>query len=127
MAAMYKVLAAIRMHRPSSSAHYSSADKILKTHNSEKWRLWRRLTEVNDIVDDSRHFDFGNALGNLEVFRINCRLEVPRSDDRNNNIQELTFWAPLRLEGCRTIDTVGRLFRVTRSVGSSQNPMKLAV
>jgi len=70
MAAMYKVLAAIRMHRPSPSAHYSSVDEILKTHNSEKWRLWRRLTEVNEIVDDPRHFDFGNALGNLEVFRM---------------------------------------------------------
>jgi len=70
MAAMYNVLAAIRMHRPSPSAHYSSVNEILKTYNSERWRLWRRYTEINTMVDDSRHFNFGNALGDLEIFRM---------------------------------------------------------
>ena len=70
MAAIYKILAAIRMHRPSPSAHYSSVDEILKTHIPGNWRLWLRLTEANAIVDDSRHFGFGTALNNLENFRM---------------------------------------------------------
>lgn len=70
MAAMYSVLAAIRMHRPTPTFHYDFDDEISKTHNSEKWRLSRHYTEINKIIDDPRHFSFGTALGNLEIFRM---------------------------------------------------------
>ncbi|KAL8831338.1 MAG: hypothetical protein Q9191_000925 [Dirinaria sp. TL-2023a] len=63
-------MAAIQMHRPTPSVSIDSLDQIPATHDFRGWRLRRVGAEKSIITNDPRQFRFGNALSNLEKFRM---------------------------------------------------------
>ncbi|KAL8836359.1 MAG: hypothetical protein Q9170_002932 [Blastenia crenularia] len=70
MAAMYRVLATLRMHRPAHSLEYTQIEFIKKTRDSQAWRLLSHNQEWQKIVQDPRQFRFGSALENLNKYRM---------------------------------------------------------
>lgn len=70
MAAMYRILVALRMHRPTPSLHYSSITECIKWRDAPKWRLWPVEKDILRIMEDPRQFRSWKALSKLENFRM---------------------------------------------------------
>lgn len=70
MAAMYRILAALRMHRPSMSLRYTYVEEVMKTRDSATWRLWRHKEKILEIMEDPQKFRFGTAFHNMERYRM---------------------------------------------------------
>lgn len=67
---MYRILAALRMHRPSISVDNSYATDVMQHRDSRGWRLWPYNDMIVTKLEDPRHFRVGNLLGNLDEFRM---------------------------------------------------------
>ena len=70
MAVIYRIMAALQMHRPTPSVHYSSVEQVRKTHDYRWWRVRRHCNEMSKMLEDPRRFRFGSALSNLDKFRM---------------------------------------------------------
>lgn len=70
MAAIYKIINAIRLQRPTQAVYYCDVHCVMRTHDLESWRSWYGLLGVNRMINDPERFNFGTTLENLETFRM---------------------------------------------------------
>ncbi|KAL8945974.1 MAG: hypothetical protein Q9222_007569 [Ikaeria aurantiellina] len=69
-AAMDRILAALRTHRPAHSLEYTHSDSILNNRDSHAWRLWRVQDALLKQTQDPKQFHYGNALKDLSRYRM---------------------------------------------------------
>ena len=70
MAAMYRIQAAVQMHRPAQSPLYTSSTEASKTRNSAFWRIASQDYKIIKLFDDPRQFRFQGALNDLDKYRM---------------------------------------------------------
>jgi len=85
MAATYRILAALRMHRPSVSLRYSSLTEVMKTRDSTTSRLWRHKEKMLEILENPRKFRFGTAFHILDKYRMPSGKKNEQWLDRANS------------------------------------------
>lgn len=95
LAAAYRILAALRMHRPFISVRYISETEIIKTRDTLTWRLWRHDDEIAEVLDDLRKFRFGTAFHNLDRYRMPRGKKDQQWLERANSAVSLHIFAIL--------------------------------
>ena len=68
IAAMHRILSALLIHRPALCMYYASTSEIRKTRDSRVWSTGH--INFDDFINNPRKFRFGNALDNLDKFRM---------------------------------------------------------
>lgn len=104
MAAAYRILAALRMHRPSISLRYTSVTEVMKTRDSPTWRLWRHKIKIAGILDNPRKFRFGTAFHNLDRYRMPSGKKNEQWLDRANSAVSIHTFAILFQPGSNNTD-----------------------
>jgi hypothetical protein len=104
MAAAYRILAALRMHRPSISLRYTSVTEVMKTRDSPTWRLWRHKIKIAGILDNPRKFRFGTAFHNLDRYRMPSGKMNEQWLDRANSPVSIHTFAILFQPGSNNTD-----------------------
>lgn len=70
LAAMYRILAALRMHRPTPTLRYSSFAEVIETRDSQAWRLCRKGKGICKIMENPANFRYGNKLNDGNKYQM---------------------------------------------------------
>lgn len=70
LAAMYRILTAVHMHRPTPSLLYTLSTEIPSKTGTGTWRAWPHLDKMKQVFEDPQSFRFWHKLDSLDNFKI---------------------------------------------------------
>lgn len=90
VAAMYRILAAVHLHRPAPVMHFPTMEEM-KTHKSAYWRLADRYDGIRAASQDPRRFRMGDTLKHLDCCLMPTGKKTQRWLHQADNAVSISF------------------------------------